>query len=140
MVEIKSILPHEYPFVLVDKILDIDYMKSSRGYKNISHNEPWVTGHFPDKAIYPGVLMIETMAQVGGFIFVEPEVKTINYRMLLCGVNNLKLIRPVVPGDQLIVEASLEQSIGHIFQIKCTAYVNNVIVSKGLISLAQTEV
>lgn len=130
-------IPHKYPFVLVDRIVEAEYMKRSVGYKNISYNEPWVSGHFPENAVYPGVLMIETMAQVGGFMFIcnnEPRKM-----MYLCGVNQFKVMRPVVPGDVLFVESELTEHIGHLYQIKCTAKVDNKKVASGLFSLAESR-
>ncbi|MNJ53106.1 (3R)-hydroxymyristoyl-ACP dehydratase [compost metagenome] len=81
--------------------------------------------------------MIETMAQIDGFIFAQPNSQKINDRMVLCGVKNLKIIHPVVPGDTLVVESILVHNIGHLFQIECTGFVNHMKVSTGLISLAR---
>ncbi|EPY14033.1 3-hydroxyacyl-ACP dehydratase FabZ [Paenibacillus alvei] len=136
-IEINKVISHKYPFILVDRILEIDYMKSSKGLKNISSNEPWAMGHFPEEPIYPGVLIIETMGQVGGFMFYNADENTRPEKMYLSGVNNIKLIRPVVPGDVLVVEAELYESFAHLFQIKCTAKVDNQIAASGILTLAK---
>ncbi len=130
-------LPHRYPFVLVDKIVDIEYMKRSKGMKNISANEPWVQGHFPEEPVYPGVLMIETMAQVGGFIFYNAEEPNPMPNLRLCAVNNVKIVRVVQPGDVLIVEAELTDSIASFHQLKCEARVEGQLVVSGTVTLAE---
>ncbi|MED3798678.1 3-hydroxyacyl-ACP dehydratase FabZ [Lysinibacillus capsici] len=139
MIEITTVLPHKYPFLLADRIVEMEYMKHSKGYKHISNNEPWVNGHFADKPIYPGVLMIETMVQIGGFMFIDSNNSTFEKKMYLCGVKNFKIIHPVIPGDTLMVEAEFVQNIAHFFQIKCTASVDGKIVASGVFSLAESK-
>lgn len=139
MIEVTTVLPHKYPFILVDRIIKIEFMKRSKGYKHISYNEPWVNGHFPEKAVYPGVLMIETMAQIGGFMFKDENNPSIEKKMYLCGVKNFKVSQPVTPGDTFEVEAELIHSIANFYQIKCTAYVDGKVVASGSFSLAETE-
>ncbi|WP_338556378.1 3-hydroxyacyl-ACP dehydratase FabZ [Paenibacillus sp. KS-LC4] len=137
-IDIARGLPHRYPFVMVDRITETLYMKRSKGYKNISFNEQWAVGHFPDEPIYPGVLMIETMAQVGGFIFYNEESPAAN-KFYLSAVNQIKFMHPVVPGDTFTVEAELVESF-HIFhQIKCTAAVGDKVVASGLLTLSYSN-
>jgi len=138
-INISQILPHRYPFVLVDRILEIEYLKRSRGYKNISNNEPWVEGHFPDQAVYPGVLMIETMGQVAGFMFYQSNEEQGTVKMYLCGVNNFKIMSPVLPGDRLTVDAELYESVAHLYQIKCIAKVDDRVIASGMITLAKSS-
>jgi|SRR5690554_2988886 len=138
-IDITKGIPHKYPFVLVDRIEEIEYMRRSKGVKYISANEPWVTGHFPEEPIYPGVYIIETMAQVGGFIFYNPEVEGKLGKMYLCGVNNLKISHSVTPGDVLVVEAEISESFAHLFQIQCTATVMDQVVASGIITLASVK-
>lgn len=136
---IAEVLPHRYPFLLVDKILETEYMKRSKGYKNISLNEPWATGHFPEDPVYPGVLMIETMAQVGGFIFYDPVNSVHSIQLYLCAVKDLKLFHKVVPGDMVVVEAELTDTFANFYTIKCIARVEDKVVAKGLLTLAESS-
>lgn len=136
-VEINKVLPHKYPFILVDRIIEIEYMKKSKGIKNISVNEPWATGHFPEEPIYPGVLIVETMVQVGGFMFYDADKGTPPEKMYLSGANNIKFIHPVVPGDVLIIEAEMHETFGHLFQLRCNAKVHDQIVASGIMTLAK---
>jgi len=117
--EILKILPHRYPFLLVDRILEIEMGKRVVGIKNVTFNEEFFQGHFPGNPVMPGVLIIETMAQVAAIgllgTFAEPQKKLIYMR----GIDRAKFRRPVVPGDQLRVEVeivSLKSQLG-----KCRA-------------------
>jgi beta-hydroxyacyl-ACP dehydratase FabZ len=105
--EILNTLPHRYPFLLVDRILEIEPGKRVVGIKNVTFNEEFFQGHFPGNPIMPGVLVLEAMAQVAGIgllgILPEPEKKV----MYLTGVDKCKFRRPVVPGDQLRLEAEI---------------------------------
>ncbi|KAJ1432283.1 HotDog domain-containing protein [Ochromonadaceae sp. CCMP2298] len=108
--QIAKILPHRYPFLLVDRVVEFEAGKRAVGIKCISSNEPQFTGHFPDKPIMPGVLMIEAMAQLGGIICLSPPMNdpTLGQRLFFfTGVNGVRWKRPVVPGDQLIMEMNL---------------------------------
>src|SRR5882762_7828094 len=102
-VAIRDILPHRYPFLLVDAILELEEDRVV-GIKNVTINEPFFTGHFPDFPVMPGVLIIEAMAQVAGILVLNsiPERKT--KLVLLAAVNEAKFRKPVVPGDQLRIE------------------------------------
>ena len=109
--EIKKILPHRPPMLLVDRILEIEPFKSATGLKNITMNEPQFLGHFPGNPIMPGVLLLEAMAQVGGIALLYSE----QYRgmvPLFGGMDNIKFKRPVVPGDQLITKAEITKIHG----------------------------
>lgn len=132
--EIQSVLIHRFPFLMVDKILHMEYEKKSIGIKNITINEPWVQGHFPEEPVFPGVLIIETMAQIGGFAFYNPENKNGSLKGYLCNVNNVKFIKKVVPGDVLIVEAEVKTKVANLARVKCTAKVEDTIVAVGEIS------
>jgi len=104
--EIHKILPHRYPFALVDRIIAYEPGKSAVGLKNITFNEPQFQGHFPSRPIMPGVLMVEAMAQVGGIVVVQME----NFPSGLfafAGIDKVKFRRPVIPGDQLIITAKI---------------------------------
>src|SRR5690554_8103709 len=108
--EILEYLPHRYPFLLVDRVTEVEKGKSIKGYKNISFNEPFFTGHFPDNPIMPGVLIIEAMAQLSGILgFVtvgrKPSYGVIQY---LAGSSKVRFKRPVVPGDRMELKAEFD--------------------------------
>lgn len=105
-VEIQKILPHRYPFLLVDKITEFEEGKRIKGIKNVTANEPQFTGHFPGNPIMPGVLITEALAQVGAVMLLSmPENK--GKLGVFTGINNFKFRRQVVPGDTLVLEAEL---------------------------------
>ena len=105
--EIIRLLPHRYPFLLVDRILDGEKGKSLVGLKNVSMNEPFFQGHFPGQPIMPGVLLLEVMAQVGGVLARKTSAGKGCTTVFLTGVEKAKFRRPVVPGDQLRVEVDV---------------------------------
>ena len=102
--EIRKILPHRAPFLLVDRITELEPFKSATGIKNVTFNEPQFHGHFPHKSVMPGVLLLEAMAQVGGVCMLYPEEN--RGKIALFGaMDNIKFKRPVIPGDQVIMKA-----------------------------------
>lgn len=121
---ILKILPHRYPFLFVDDILEVEYKKRVVGIKNISFNEPWITGHFPGEPVFPGVLIIETMAQIGGFLFYEKE-KSEKFISYLSKIDNAKFIGKVLPGDTIVVESLLESTFSNFAKVKAIARINN---------------
>ena len=128
--EIMRILPHRYPFLLVDRILEIEHGKRIVGLKNVTINEPFFQGHFPGHPIMPGVLIIEAMAQVGGMLlmgsFDDPETKVVYFMSL----DNVKFRRPVLPGDQLRCELEMLQNRGRTCRMKGVAYVDGNVVAE----------
>jgi 3-hydroxyacyl-[acyl-carrier-protein] dehydratase len=107
--EIMKILPHRYPMLLIDRITDFEPLKYARGYKNVTINEPAFPGHFPGNPVLPGVYIIEAMAQVGGIaILASGDIaRKVPY---LAGIDRAKFRRPVVPGDQLLMEATVTKT------------------------------
>ena len=104
--EIHAMLPHRYPFAMVDRIIDYVPGKMAIGIKNVSFNEPHFQGHFPGKPIMPGVMIIEAMAQVGGVVLTQmADVQ--DGLFMFAGIDNVRFRRPVVPGDQLIMTVEL---------------------------------
>ncbi|PSB18460.1 3-hydroxyacyl-[acyl-carrier-protein] dehydratase FabZ [Phormidesmis priestleyi ULC007] len=104
--EIHALLPHRYPFAMVDRIIDYVPAKMAIGIKNVSFNEPHFQGHFPGKPIMPGVLIIEAMAQVGGVVLTQmADVQ--GGLFMFAGIDNVRFRRPVVPGDQLVMTVEL---------------------------------
>ncbi|HEY9849546.1 MAG TPA: 3-hydroxyacyl-ACP dehydratase FabZ [Leptolyngbyaceae cyanobacterium] len=104
--EIQKLLPHRYPFLLVDRIIDYVPEKQAVGIKNVSINEPFFQGHFPGRPIMPGVLIVEAMAQVGGVVLTQLPGMT-GSLFLFAGIDNVRFRRPVVPGDRLIMTVEL---------------------------------
>jgi len=105
ILEILKLLPHRYPFVMVDKILSLDLGKEIVGLKNVTINEPFFQGHFPERPIMPGVLILEGMAQVGGIMAFYSNPEAIGNKLLFfAGIDKARFRRPVVPGDQLILK------------------------------------
>jgi len=128
--DIMRVLPHRYPFLLVDRILEIEAGKRVVGVKNVTINEPFFQGHFPGHPIMPGVLIIEAMAQVGGMLLLgavpDPETKVVYFTSL----NNVKWRRPVKPGDQLRFELDLLQVRGSMCKMVGVAKVDGEIVAE----------
>jgi UDP-3-O-[3-hydroxymyristoyl] N-acetylglucosamine deacetylase/3-hydroxyacyl-[acyl-carrier-protein] dehydratase len=128
--EIMKVLPHRYPFLLVDRILEIEPGVRIVGLKNVTINEPFFQGHFPGHPIMPGVLIIEAMAQVGGMLLMgavgEPESKVVYFMSL----DNVKFRRPVKPGDQLRFELDMTQSRGRICKMRGVARVDGEVAAE----------
>jgi len=126
--EIMQVLPHRYPFLLVDRIIELEPMKRVVGIKNVTINEPFFQGHFPGHPIMPGVLIVEAMAQVGGMLLLgaveKPEDKVVYFTSL----NNVKWRRPVKPGDQLRFELEMLQVRGMLCKMHGVAKVDGEVV------------
>ena len=120
--EIKEILPHRYPFLLVDRILELDPGVRAVGLKNVTVNEPFFQGHFPLHPVMPGVLIIEAMAQVGGVMILSIDENK-GKLAYLGTINDAKFRRPVVPGDALEMEVVLLRIRGNTGKVRCTARV-----------------
>ncbi len=135
---IKEILPHRYPFLLVDRILELEPGKRAVGIKNVTANEPFFQGHFPQRAVMPGVLIIEAMAQVGGVMIlsVEEHKGKLAY---LGTVNGVKFRRPIVPGDTLELETELLRIRSNMGKVRCTARVGGQEVAAAEILFALVE-
>jgi UDP-3-O-[3-hydroxymyristoyl] N-acetylglucosamine deacetylase / 3-hydroxyacyl-[acyl-carrier-protein] dehydratase len=127
---ILELLPHRYPFLLVDRILEVVGDTRIVGLKNVTLNEPFFPGHFPGHPIMPGVLIVEAMAQTGGVLLLDkiedPQSKVV-YFMSLDGV---KFRRPVVPGDQLLMEVEVLQNRGRTVRLKGMAYVGDQLAAE----------
>ncbi|WP_072620424.1 3-hydroxyacyl-ACP dehydratase FabZ [Spirulina major] len=104
--EIQNILPHRYPFALVDRIIEYSPGKHAVGIKNVTMNEPFFQGHFPGRPIMPGVLMVEAMAQVGGIILKQMPGQEKSL-FVFAGIDKVRFRRPVVPGDRLVMTVEL---------------------------------
>lgn len=127
--EIMKILPHRYPFLLIDRILEFETGKSAKGLKNVTINEPFFAGHFPGHPIMPGVLIIEAMAQVGGVLaFKSAEVS--NKVVYFMGIDNARFRKPVVPGDALELTLTVTKCRGTIWAFKGEARVAGALVAE----------
>ncbi len=132
--KIKTILPHRYPFLLVDRVLEIEPQKRIVAIKNVSANELFFTGHFPDQPIMPGVLIAEALAQVGCIMMYTENEEVSGKIPLLMGLNDFKFRKPVVPGDQLVMEVELLKVRRGFGKIKGYAKVEGNIVAEGEIT------
>ncbi len=131
--EILTILPHRYPFVLIDRILEIKLEESVRALKNVTINELFFTGHFPDNPVMPGVLILEAMAQALGVLAVKTfeargVKKTGNEIFYFAGIDKVRFKQPVVPGDQLILDVKLTRQKKEIIKAEGIASVNGNVV------------
>ncbi|MGW8286948.1 MAG: 3-hydroxyacyl-ACP dehydratase FabZ [Desulfobulbales bacterium] len=129
--EIVRLLPHRFPFLLVDRILEGEKNKSMVGLKNVSMNEPFFQGHFPSDPIMPGVLILEGMAQVGGILAFYSIPEMVGEKLIyFAGIDKVRFRRPVVPGDQLIFEMVVLKHKGKIWKMAGTARVDKEVVAE----------
>ena len=126
--EIMQVLPHRYPFLLVDRILEMEGGKRIVGIKNVTINEPFFQGHFPGDPIMPGVLIIESMAQVGGMLLVNMVEGGSGRSVYFMSIGNIKFRRPVRPGDQLRLELEVTQVRGNVCRMSGVAKVDGKVV------------
>jgi len=134
--EIRAVLPHRYPFILVDRILEVsEDGKHAVGLKSVSANEPFFQGHFPDLPIMPGVLIVEALAQCAGASLLGSLDRDGKLAML-AGVDGFRFRRPVVPGDQLRLEVRLTKLRGPIGKVDAVATVDGHIAAEGEITFA----
>ncbi|BAS67893.1 3-hydroxyacyl-ACP dehydratase FabZ [Bathymodiolus septemdierum thioautotrophic gill symbiont] len=129
--DVKNYLPHRYPFLLIDRVLELEIGKSIVALKNVTYNEPQFTGHFPAQPIMPGVLIIEALAQATGILAFKSEVgKPIEGQIyMLVGVDKVRFKRMVEPGDQLRLEVEVMTVKRGIWKFKCIATVDDKVVT-----------
>lgn len=139
--QIKEYLPHRYPFLLVDRVVVCEPGKRLLAYKNVTYNEPFFTGHFPQQPIMPGVLIIEALAQTTGLLAAEtaPSVLGKGKTYYLVGLDKVRFKRPVVPGDKLMLEASYLRHKRNIWAFSCRAEVEGELVASADIMCAAAE-
>jgi beta-hydroxyacyl-ACP dehydratase FabZ len=137
--EIMKILPHRYPMLLVDRILEIEEGKRIVGLKNVSANEQFFQGHFPGAPVMPGVLIVEALAQCAAILFLRAMPDRDRKLFLFGGIDKARFRKPVVPGDQVILEAVVLQSRASTVKLKCTARVNDAVVAEAEILSVMTE-
>jgi 3-hydroxyacyl-[acyl-carrier-protein] dehydratase len=135
VVEIQEILPHRYPFLLLDRVTEMEPSKSIEGYKNVSISEPVFQGHFPGHPIYPGVMIVEGMAQAGGILafksYSEDEQVDIKNKVVyFMSIDRCKFRAPVTPGDKLVYKLTVIKHRGAIWQLDAKAFVDDKLVAE----------
>jgi 3-hydroxyacyl-[acyl-carrier-protein] dehydratase len=135
VMDIQKILPHRYPFLLVDRVVGLEAGKSIEAYKNVSISEPVFQGHFPDHPIYPGVMIIEGMAQAGGVLAFKSmdeagQEDTENKVVYFMSIDKAKFRKPVVPGDRLVYKLSVIKNKGAVWFLDGKAYVDDKLVAE----------
>jgi len=140
--EIKKWLPHRYPFLLVDRVVDLKIGESIVAYKNISFNEDVFNGHFPQAPIFPGVMIIEAMAQASGILGFKTMDKTPQDGSvyLFAGADKVRFRRPVIPGDRLQLEAKVVSKKSGIWKFDCQASVDGELAASATILCADRKV
>ncbi len=129
--DIMSMIPHRYPFLLVDKVTHIETNHSIVGIKNVTFNEPQFTGHFPDNPVMPGVLIIEAMAQISAVLVAHSiEAKKEEKLVYFMSIDNAKFRKIVRPGDRLILKSSILQHRSEVWKFEATAEVDGAIVAE----------
>jgi 3-hydroxyacyl-[acyl-carrier-protein] dehydratase len=137
ILQIQEFLPHRYPFLLVDKVVDCKPGVSLTGIKNVTYNEPFFQGHFPQKPIMPGVLILEALAQATGLLASETAGNELDGMIYyLVGIDKAKFKRPVVPGDQLQLNVKFVKSKRNIWAFECCAEVDGEFVASAEIRCA----
>jgi 3-hydroxyacyl-[acyl-carrier-protein] dehydratase len=127
---IMATLPHRYPFLLVDKILELEPGKRAVGIKNVTYNEGFFSGHFPDRPMMPGVLIVEAMAQVGGILLLMTTGND-GKIALFAGMDKIRFRRMVVPGDQLVSEVEIIRVKGSFGKVRVTGRVDGQVAAEG---------
>ncbi len=140
--EILKYLPHRYPFLMVDRVTDFEANKSLKALKNVTYNEPIFTGHFPQSPIFPGVLILEALAQSAALMAFKsmegyPSEKTL---YLLVGIDKARFKRQVIPGDQLNFEVTVLKEKRGIWVFKATAHVDGVLACSAEVLIAKNEI
>ncbi|MGA8032459.1 MAG: 3-hydroxyacyl-ACP dehydratase FabZ [Casimicrobiaceae bacterium] len=139
---IQRLLPHRYPMLLVDRVLDWEAGKFIRGLKNVTANEPFFQGHFPDYKVMPGVLVVEAMAQLAGLLTMLSEFarRDGSQLVLFAGIDDARFKRQVVPGDTLMLEANLERAVRGVGRFRTRATVGDQVVCEATLLAAIRDV
>ena len=140
--EIQTLLPHRYPFLMVDRVVSLENNKSIVAYKNITYNEQIFAGHFPATPVFPGVLIVEAMAQASGILAFKSRGRTLDdgYIYYLAGTDKTKFKRSVVPGDRLMLEVEIINLRNHWMKASGRALVDGQLVCSSLLTCAEQKV
>ncbi len=130
ILELMKLLPHRYPFLLLDRIVDVDGDNSATGIKNVTYNEPHFQGHFPGQPVMPGVLIVEAMAQVAGAISLRAAGSDKPSLVYFLTIDDAKFRKPVVPGDRLEIKVRKIKKRGNIVRFACEAFVDSAMVAE----------
>ena len=131
--EIMKLLPHRYPFILIDRIIEMEPAKSCTALKNVTINEPYFHGHFPDQPVMPGILILESMAQAGAFLTLNSVDNPMSKNMFFSAVEKAKFRKPIIPGDQVRIEMELLKIRMNAVKLRGIAYVDDKIVTEAII-------
>ena len=131
--EIMKLLPHRYPFILIDRIIDMEPGKRCTALKNITMNEPYFQGHFPNQPVMPGVLILESMAQAGAFLVLNSVEDPLTKNMFFSAVEKAKFRKPIIPGDQVRIEMELLKIRMNVVRLRGIAFVDDKIVTEAII-------
>jgi len=137
--QIMEFLPHRYPFLLVDKIVEFQELKRIVAIKNVTFNEPFFQGHFPGVPIMPGVLIVEAMAQAGGVLVFKTLPERQNKLVLFMGIEKAKFRKPVRPGDQLRIEMTVIRVKSRVGKLSGKAYVGESLVAEAAITFSLVD-
>ena len=140
--DIWNLLPHRYPFLLVDRVLEFEADKRIGAIKNVTINEPQFTGHFPNSPVFPGVMIVEALAQVSGILAFKSRNRTLDdgYIYYLAGTDKTKFKHSVVPGDQLRLEVEIVNLRNHWLKASGKAYVGDKLACSTLLTCAEQKV
>jgi len=137
--EIMEFLPHRYPFLLVDRIVEFEELKRIVAIKNVTFNEPFFQGHFPGVPIMPGVLIVEAMAQAGGVLVFKTLPDRENKLVFFMGIDKAKFRRPVRPGDQLRIEMDVVRVKSRVGKLRGKAFVDDLLVAEAGITFSLVD-
>jgi 3-hydroxyacyl-[acyl-carrier-protein] dehydratase len=137
--QIRTALPHRHPFVMLDRVTQVEPGEHAVGIKNISVTEPCFAGHFPDRYVFPGVLLLEALAQLAGVVYGTcraGDASTTPHMGYLASVRSFKFVRPVTPGDQVVLEARAGTAVGALRDFVVSATVEGELVATGRLAIA----
>ncbi|HEX9726394.1 MAG TPA: 3-hydroxyacyl-ACP dehydratase FabZ [Vicinamibacteria bacterium] len=137
--QIMELLPHRYPFLLIDRVLELDPGRRILALKNVTFNEEFFQGHFPGQPIMPGVLILEAMAQAGGILVLPPDGSAAGKAFYLVGIENAKFRRTVVPGDRLTIELNVIRARGNFRKLAGRAEVDGQLAAEAELTLTGVD-